>query len=55
VNAADFLTIPNQWVIKRTAEKWMVRPDEFRKNAARFGWQLWEDKGEDKSKAGGGG
>lgn len=37
------------------AEKGLVRPDEFRKNAARFGWQLWDDKTQGDNKAGGGG
>ncbi len=37
------------------AEKGLVRPDEFRKNAVRFGWQLWEDKTQNDIKVGGGG
>jgi len=37
------------------AEKGLIRADEFRKNAVRFGWQLWEDKTQGDNKAVGGG
>jgi hypothetical protein len=36
------------------AEKGLIRPDEFRKNASKFGWQLWEDKTQNIDKTGGG-
>jgi len=26
------------------AEKNLIRPEEFRKNAVKFGWELWEEK-----------
>ena len=26
------------------AEKGLIRPEEFRKNAVKFGWELWENK-----------
>jgi hypothetical protein len=30
----------------KAAELSLIRPEEFRKNAAKFGWELWEQKGE---------
>jgi hypothetical protein len=27
----------------KAAEQGLVRPEEFRKNAVKFGWELWED------------
>jgi hypothetical protein len=26
------------------ADKGLIRPEEFRKNAVKFGWELWEEK-----------
>ncbi|HIJ08260.1 TPA: hypothetical protein HA274_02790, partial [Candidatus Bathyarchaeota archaeon] len=26
------------------AQLGLIRPEEFRKNAVKFGWELWEDK-----------
>ncbi|MCX8150935.1 MAG: hypothetical protein N3D85_05495 [Candidatus Bathyarchaeota archaeon] len=28
----------------KAAEQGLIRPEEFRKNATKFGWELWEDK-----------
>jgi len=28
------------------AQLGLIRPEEFRKNAVKFGWELWEDKPE---------
>ncbi len=31
-------------VLIKAAEIGLVRPEEFRKNAVKFGWELWEQK-----------
>jgi hypothetical protein len=28
----------------KAAELGLIRPEEFRKNAAKFGWELWEQE-----------
>jgi len=30
----------------KAAELSLIRPEEFRKNAAKFGWELWEQESE---------
>ena len=35
LNPADLIT---------AADKGLIRPEEFRKNAVKFGWELWEEK-----------
>jgi hypothetical protein len=40
-NVADLL---------KAAEQGLIRQDEFRKNAAKFGWQLWENASESAKK-----
>lgn len=35
VNVADML---------KAAEIGLIRPEEFRKNVAKYGWELWEEK-----------
>jgi hypothetical protein len=30
----------------KAAEQGLIRQEEFRKNAAKFGWQLWEQNPE---------
>ena len=42
VSAADLL---------KAAEQGLIRPDEFRKNASKFGWQLWEQTSQNTGKA----
>jgi hypothetical protein len=34
INVADML---------KAAEIGLIRPEEFRKNAVKFGWELWEE------------
>jgi hypothetical protein len=31
------------------AQLGFIRPEEFRKNAVKFGWELWEEKSSDSS------
>jgi len=38
----------------RAAELGLVRPEEFRKNAVKFGWELWDTKEADATKTEGG-
>jgi hypothetical protein len=33
------------------AQLQLIRPEEFRKNAIKFGWELWEEKTEPKTAA----
>ena len=33
---------PNMSDILKAAEQGLIRQEEFRKNAVKFGWQLWE-------------
>lgn len=35
----------------RAAELGLIRPEEFRKNAVKFGWELWEKKSEAESES----
>jgi hypothetical protein len=35
LNPSDLIT---------AADKGLIRPEEFRKNAVKFGWELWEEK-----------
>ncbi len=34
---------PSMGDILKAAEQGLIRPEEFRKNAVKFGWQLWDD------------
>ena len=31
----------------KAAELGLIRPEEFRKNAAKFGWELWQETGKE--------
>jgi hypothetical protein len=35
----------------KAAELGLIRPEEFRKNAAKFGWELWEQETQPKTQA----
>jgi hypothetical protein len=48
LNWSPYKTVqPSLADLLKAAEQGLIRQDEFRKNAAKFGWQLWEAAAED--------